>query len=145
MKNILVTGTFDLLHSGHIAFLETAARYGAVYVGIGSDKSVTQLKNRPPIYTEQERLFIIKSIRYVDVAWINKGMGNFDFMEGFEQDKPTHFDILIVNEDQDFPEKREFCQKYGLEYIVLKRKVIKGFPARSTTSIRRILHDRRIY
>ena len=45
-KKVFVSGCFDLLHSGHIAFLETAASYGDLYVCIGSDKTVYDLKGR---------------------------------------------------------------------------------------------------
>jgi len=138
--SVLVTGSFDLLHSGHIAFLKEASRYGKLFVGIGSDKSIEQLKRRPTVYTEQERLFMVRSICYVDMAWLNSGMGNMDF----EDDLLKHnvwIDTLIVNEDQDFKEKRAFCKKHNLKYIVLKRVPEPGLPIRSTTSIR---NDREI-
>jgi len=138
--SVLVTGSFDLLHSGHIAFLKEASRYGKLFVGIGSDKSIEQLKGRPTAYTEQERLFMIRAIRYVDMVWLNSGMGNMDF----EDDLLKHnvwIDTLIVNEDQDFKEKRAFCKKHNLKYIVLKRVPEPGLPRRSTTSIR---NDRKI-
>ena len=137
MKNVLVTGSFDLLHSGHVTFLKAASQYGHVYVGIGSDKSIESLKNRPTINSEQERLYMVQAIRYVDDAWINDGMGNMDFAEGFEQDNPLHFDILIVSEDQDFPEKCDFCERYGIQYIVLKREPEPGLPIRSSTTLRK--------
>ena len=43
MEKVFVTGCFDLLHSGHIAFLEQAASYGDLYVCIGSDQTVYEL------------------------------------------------------------------------------------------------------
>ena len=48
-KKVFVTGCFDMLHSGHIAFFEDAAKYGDVYVGLGSDETVYGLKGRYPI------------------------------------------------------------------------------------------------
>jgi len=134
--NILVTGSFDLLHSGHIAFLKTASHYGNVYVGIGSDKSIASLKGRPTVNKQDERLFMIRAIRYVFFAWINSGMGNIDF----EDDLLKHnvwIDTLIVNEDQDYPEKRKLCKKYNIHYIVLKRVPEPGLPVRSTTALRK--------
>jgi len=44
MKKVFVSGCFDMLHSGHVCFLEQAARYGDLYVGIGSDQTIKQLK-----------------------------------------------------------------------------------------------------
>jgi cytidyltransferase-like protein len=48
-KKVFVTGCFDLLHSGHIAFLKEAAMFGDLYVCIGSDENVFNLKGRYPI------------------------------------------------------------------------------------------------
>ena len=138
--SVLVTGSFDLLHSGHIAFLKEASLYGKLFVGIGSDKSIAQLKGRATVNKQDERLFMIRAIRYVDTAWINYGMGNMDF----EDDLLKHnvwIDTLIVNEDQDIEEKRALCKKHNLKYIVLKRVPEPGLPRRSTTSIR---NDRKI-
>jgi cytidyltransferase-like protein len=139
-KNILITGSFDLLHSGHVAFLKQAAEYGNLYVGIGSDKSIEQLKNRPTINKQDERLFMVQSIKYVHHVWINSGIGNMDFTEDIEYIMGSSefklIDIMIVNEDQDFPEKREFCRKREIEYIILQRKPEPGLPQRSSTQMR---------
>ena len=51
-KKVFVSGCFDLLHSGHIAFLEEAAKHGDVYVGIGSDDTIRRLKGRYPVYSQ---------------------------------------------------------------------------------------------
>jgi len=134
--SVLVTGSFDLLHSGHIEFLRQASQYGKLFVGIGSDVSITGLKNRPTIFTQEERLFMIRSIKYVEDAWINKGIGNMDFAEDIRCHN-TFIDTLVVNEDQDFREKRWFCEKCGIRYVVLKRTPHPGLPARSSTSQRK--------
>jgi cytidyltransferase-like protein len=133
MLNCLITGSFDLLHSGHLYFIQRAAEYGRLYVGIGSDKSIEQLKNRPTINKQDERLYMVKMIKGVEDAWINKGMGNFDFFEGFQENL---IDILIVNEDQDFPEKRDFCKDRRIQYFVLKREPYKNLPVHSSTEQR---------
>jgi len=52
-KKVFVSGCFDMLHSGHIRFLEQAAEYGDVYVAIGSDRTVMDLKGRAPVTTEK--------------------------------------------------------------------------------------------
>jgi len=130
---VFVSGSFDLLHSGHIAFLEEASSYGELYVGIGSDMSIEFLKNRPTICTQEERLYMVKSIRYVTDANINEGMGSFDFkINPFFKD----CDILIVNKDQDFKEKKELCKKHNKKYIVLERNPKPGLPVRSSTQMR---------
>ena len=45
----MVSGCFDVLHSGHIAFLEEAASYGELYVSIGSDETILHYKKRPAL------------------------------------------------------------------------------------------------
>ena len=46
---------FDLLHSGHVAFLQEASRLGDLHVCIGSDETVLGLKGRRPVNTQTER------------------------------------------------------------------------------------------
>lgn len=132
MKKVFVSGCFDMLHSGHVEFFRQAAKFGDVYVSIGSDKTLEELKHRKAVNPEQERLFMVKSVRYVKDAYIAKGSGLMDFMDVFNQVKP---DIFVVNEDGDKPEKRELCKKLGIKYIVLERKPAEGLPTRSTTAI----------
>lgn len=55
-KKVFVSGCYDMLHSGHVAFFEEAASHGDLYVGIGSDKTIYELKARKTINTEAERL-----------------------------------------------------------------------------------------
>lgn len=48
-KQIMVSGCFDLLHSGHVAFLKEASNFGDLHVCIGNDENVFQLKGRYPV------------------------------------------------------------------------------------------------
>jgi cytidyltransferase-like protein len=132
-KKVFVSGCFDLLHSGHVAFFEEAASYGDLYVGIGSDKTIQELKGRSTIITEQERLYMIKSLRFVKEAWINKGSGFIDFTEDILEVQPH---ILFVNEDGHNTEKEQLCSRMGIEYVISRRIPYSNLPARSTTSLR---------
>ena len=78
-KKVFVSGCYDMLHSGHVAFFEEAATYGDLYVGIGSDKTIHELKARKTINTEAERLYMVKSLKAVKDAWVNSGSGLLDF------------------------------------------------------------------
>ena len=62
---VFVSGCFDVLHSGHIRFFEEASQYGDLYVSIGSDETIKKLKNRETLYNEDERLYMVSSIKYV--------------------------------------------------------------------------------
>ena len=129
-KKVFVSGCYDLLHSGHVEFFRQAAQYGDLYVGIGSDNTILHYKNHKTVYSEQERLFMVKSIRYVKEAFINAGDGILDFLPTLDIVKP---DILIVNSDGGSEAKREVCQQRGIEYVVLERDPHEGLAARSST------------
>lgn len=58
-KKVFVSGCFDLLHSGHVAFLQEAASYGDLYVGIGSDLTIHELKDRCTINSQAERQYLL--------------------------------------------------------------------------------------
>ena len=129
---ILITGSFDPIHSGHIAFIREASQYGYLCVGIGNDDSVREYKHEP-YWTEDERLYVIQNIKGVRDAWINQGMGAEDFFsEIIEKD----IQMLIVNEDQHTEEKEAFCKDFGIEYKILKRKPAPGLPHRTSTEMR---------
>lgn len=133
MKKVFVSGCYDMLHSGHVAFFKEASQYGDLYVGIGSDATIQELKNRKTVCSEQERLYMVKAIRYVKDACINQGSGMLDFIETVDAIKP---DIFVVNEDGGSDLKRNFCAERGIEYVELKRVPDSGLEARSTTSLR---------
>ncbi len=136
MKKVFVSGCYDLLHSGHVEFFRQAAQYGDLYVGIGSDATILKYKNHKTLYPEQERLFMVKSIRYVKDAFINAGSGIMDFVPTVEALRPDRF---VVNADGSSEEKRQFCESHGIEYIVLERTPAEGLEARSSTSIKNSL------
>lgn len=129
----MVSGCFDLLHSGHIVFFETASKYGQLYVCLGSDKTIQSLKNKPTMYSESERLFMVQSIKHVFDARISNGSGYLDFEQDLIDIKP---DIFIVNEDGDRSEKKKLCEKIGVKYMVLPRIPKKNLPVRSSTSLK---------
>lgn len=132
-KKVFVSGCYDMLHSGHVAFFKEASQYGDLYVGIGSDKTIQELKNRKTVYSEKERLYMVKAIRYVTDAFINSGSGMLDFVETMDAVKP---DIFVVNSDGGSDVKRKLCADRGIEYIELQRVPYAGLDARSTTSLR---------
>lgn len=133
MKKVFVSGCYDLLHSGHVEFFRQASQYGDLYVGIGSDQTILGYKHHKTFYPEQERLFMVKSIKYVKDAYINAGDGIMDFVPTIDIVKP---DIFVVNADGSSETKRQFCQERGIEYVVLQRTPADGLTARSSTDIK---------
>lgn len=130
---VFVSGCYDMLHSGHLAFFEEAATYGDLYVGLGSDKTIFELKGRKTINTEAERLYMVKGLRCVKDAWINQGSGIMDFEQEVRALKP---DIFFVNTDGFTPAKEAFCRELGIRLVVSKRVPHGNLPVRSTTALR---------
>ncbi len=133
-KKVIVTGCYDWFHSGHVRFFEDVSQLGNLYVCIGSDANLAFLKGPGhPLFKQDERRYIIGSVRYVTECLINTGSGWLDAEPEIYRLKP---DIYAVNEDGDRPEKREFCAKHGLQYVVLKRAPKEGLMMRSSTNLR---------
>lgn len=132
-KTVLVSGCFDMLHSGHVEFLQRAAQYGALYVALGADRTLFELKGRTPVNNEQERCFMMQALRCVHTAFISSGSGYLDFEPELRRLQP---DIFVVNEDGNTPAKQKLCASLGIEYVVLEREPHAGLPVRSTTSLR---------
>ena len=130
---VFVSGCYDMLHSGHVAFFKEASQYGDLYVGIGSDETIEKLKKRKTVNKENERLYMVKAVKYVKDAYINRGSGMIDFIDTVDLVKP---DIFIVNSDGGSDEKRNFCRERGIKYIELDRIPEEGLDARSTTALR---------
>ena len=132
-KKVFVSGCYDMLHSGHVAFFEEAASHGELYVGLGSDQTIYELKGRRTINSNAERLYMVKALRCVKDAWISSGSGLLDFEKELRELKP---DIFFVNTDGYTPSKEKLCKELGIELMVSKRLPSAGLPARSTTSLR---------
>ena len=133
-KKVFVSGCYDLLHSGHVEFFRQASEFGDLYVGIGSDSTYLGYKHRKTIYSEQERLFMVRSIKYVKEAYINAGSGVLDFVPTLDIVKP---DVFVVNSDGGSEEKRRICEERGIQYIELQRDPHEGLTARSSTDLKK--------
>jgi cytidyltransferase-like protein len=130
---VFVSGCFDMLHSGHVAFLKEAATHGDVYVGIGSDATIHALKGRHTVNSQDERRYMIEALACVTTCVVNTGGGVLDFEHELRAIQP---DIFLVNDDGDSPAKRALCDQHGIAYVVLARAPAPGLPERSTTALR---------
>ena len=133
-KKVVATGCYDWFHSGHERFTEEASSVGDLYVCLGNDANVLLLKGPGhPLLTQEERRYVVGSIKYVKQAIITTGSGWVDADPEIRRLKP---DIYVVNEDGDKGGKREYCQELGIEYLVLQRTPAPGLPKRSSTDLR---------
>jgi len=133
-KKVFVSGCYDLIHGGHVAFFKTAAAYGDLYVSIGRDENLLFLKGKKPVFSEDERLYIVKSIKHVHDAFLASGMGMLDFEPDLKRIRP---DIFVVNFDGHTPDKEKLCKELGIEYKVLERIPEPGLPARSSSGTKK--------
>ena len=78
-KIVMVSGCYDLLHAGHVAFFKTAAQYGKLHVYVGQDQNIKFLKGKPPYFSQEERKYMTGAVRYVEKANIATGSGMLDF------------------------------------------------------------------
>ena len=133
-KRVLVTGSFDWLHSGHLRFFEETAELGDLYVVVGHDDNIKLLKgDGHPLFPQDIRRYMVGSIRCVKQALISTGHG---WLDAEPEIGRIHPDIYAVNEDGDQPEKREYCEQHGIDYVVLKRTPKEGLTPRSSTALR---------
>lgn len=131
---VVVTGCYDWLHSGHVRFFAEAAAYGELTVVLARDGSVRSLKGaRHPLVSEDQRRYAVAAMRTVKQALIATGTGQFDADPEFTRLKPRTY---VVNEEGDRDDKRAYCQARGIAYVVLKRVPAPGMPPRSSTELR---------
>lgn len=133
-KKVVATGCYDWFHTGHVRFTEEVSAYGDLYVIVGHDANIRLLKGEGhPLFPQDERRYVIGSIKYVKQALISTGDGWLDADPEIRRLKP---DLYAVNEDGDKGGKREYCEQMGIEYLVLKRTPAPGLPRRSSTDLR---------
>ena len=123
MKRVITFGTFDVFHIGHVNILERAAQLGDyLIVGVSSDALSFKKKQRYPLYSQDDRVKIISSIRCVDEVFIEESL----------EDKARYIemknaDLLVMGDDW---EGRFDWVKPWCEVVYLPRT-----PSISTTEI----------
>jgi cytidyltransferase-like protein len=133
-KKVVVTGSYDWFHSGHVRFFEEVSAHGDLYVVVGHDANIRLLKgDGHPLLPQNERRYVVDSIKYVKQALISSGDGWLDADPEIQRLKP---DIYAVNEDGDKGGKHEYCKQHGIQYLVFKRTPAPGLPQRSSTNLR---------
>jgi len=118
---VLASGVFDLLHLGHVKFLEEAKKAGGkdaeLIVIIARDSTVEKNKGRKPIMPENQRRALVESLKVVDEAVL--GFEEFDIGDVIERIKP---DVIALGYDQADMEKhvQEYVDKHKLNVAVVR-------------------------
>lgn len=127
-KLVFTNGCFDIIHFGHINYLEQARQLGDILiVGINSDRSVRTIKgDKRPLMSEDERARIISSLRFVDYVVI------FDEQTPISIIKEIQPDIHVKGGDYSAEELPEYStvKSYGGKVVILPY-----IPGKSTTGI----------
>ncbi|MFY0700001.1 MAG: pantoate--beta-alanine ligase [Bermanella sp.] len=122
-KRIITFGTFDVFHVGHINILERAKSEGDyLIVGVSSDELNFKKKSRYPIYSQQDRVKILESLKFVDEVFIEESL---ELKAQYIQKFKAH--LLVMGDDWAgrFDEMKEFCEV----------KYLPRTPSISTTEI----------
>ena len=143
MTTVLAAGVFDLLHYGHIRYLEEAKKTGGpdarLVVIVARDETVRRLKGTDPIIPEDQRRAVIEALKVVDEALL--GFEDLDMDRVIQQIKP---DIVVVGHDQEAikaqVEKIKKARELGIEIVQItqfgeddlnssskiKRRIVEG-------------------
>lgn len=119
-KIVLASGVFDLLHLGHVRFLEEAKKAGGanteLVVIIARDSTVEKMKGAKPVMSENQRRVLVESLKVVDEAVL--GVEDFSIADVIEKIKP---DVIALGYDQKSMEKhvREYIDKSKLNIKVI--------------------------
>lgn len=117
-KKVLIAGTFEILHPGHIFLINEAAKLGDVYVIVSTDKNAERFKGRPIIIPEEQRLEVIKNIKNVKLATL--GRNDNDTLKTVKDINP---DVILLGPDQNYnlEELKKGLNEKGLAHIEVRR------------------------
>jgi cytidyltransferase-like protein len=133
MRNVVVTGSFDNLGSSHVRFLEEASKLGEVHIVLWPDRDIQAATGRPPKFPQEERLYLLQSIRYVEKVTVPSSLDDPDAIPEFARPSPRP-QLWVVDEGAVNVRKKRFCEMHGLEYRVLARDQLLGFPSETPGS-----------
>ncbi len=137
-KIVLASGTFDLLHLGHVKYLEDAKKAGGentkLIVIVARDSVAKRRKGRKPVMPEDQRRALVEALKVVDEALL--GYEDLNIGKVIEKIKP---DIIAVGHDQDDVEREvwKFIREQGLNIKVVKVGKFGKDELNSTSKIKR--------
>ncbi len=118
---VVIAGTWDLIHPGHIWLMNKARERGYLTVIVARDSTSRRLKGRRPVVPEDQRLAVVKALKPVDEATL--GEENQDILKIVERLKP---DLILLGPDQNYdPDAmRRDLRKRGLKTKVERIKEV---------------------
>jgi FAD synthetase len=118
-KIVLVGGCFDIIHFGHIQFLEKAKQAGDyLIVALEPDERIINHKHRTPTHTQTERAYNLLALRHVDHVILLPVLNGFqDYLELVQTIKP-HV-IAITSNDPQLPNKQKQADAAGAQLIMV--------------------------
>jgi len=134
MKIVMATGTFDIIHPGHLYYLEEAKKLGgenAKLVVVVARDTTVRAKKRIPIVDEQQRLEVVRVLKPVDEAYLGS---TTDMFKVVERIKP---DIIAIGPDQNFDLNwlEEELEARNLDARIMKINEYKKLPLNSSCKI----------
>ncbi len=129
-KLVVTNGCFDLLHLGHVTYLDAARRLGdALLVGLNGDEGVRQLKGEGrPLNSETDRAAVLAALEMVNAVCIFPEKAASSFLSAAEPDiyvKGGDYTLETLN-----PEERGIVEKAGGKIVILPI-----VPGKSTSSL----------
>lgn len=120
MKRVVAFGTFDILHPGHIAFLEAARRLGThLTVVVARDATVRREKGRLPVFNERDRLAVVRSLRCADRALLGDRPGKWRVLRRIRPD------VVAIGFDQNEQHDAiKMVGKAGIHFYAIAKKCI---------------------
>ena len=121
---VLVFGTFDGLHEGHLNFFKQAKEHGDyLIVVVGRDSTVEKLKGNPPKFYEQERWKAVQDSGLVDEARLGNQAPAGQKLDPYKVVEEVHPDVICLGYDQTFfaDKLAEELPKRGLSHIKIER------------------------
>ena len=131
---VVIAGTFDIIHPGHIYLFEEASKCGDVYVIIARDKNVEKIKGRKPIFNENERKLMVENIKYVKKAYLG------DLDDFFKVIKIIDPDIIFLGPDQNKGWVEKELQRREMRIRLIQLKFRKNYSSSGTIEVLKRLY-----
>lgn len=138
-KYVVVAGTFDMFHVGHLNLLERASKFGKVIALVNTDEFVEKFKGKKPVINESDRFDIVWACKYTEVASMND---NSDLTKTIDVFSGCNIIGVVFGDDYNIEKyrkqtkiTREWQQKHNTALIQLPRT-----DNISSTQIKEVLH-----